>query len=364
MAPRGVARATASMVLSLLLGTGTQVAPAWGATSSTQQTYTDTVATAWRETQVYVDPSQGSFLPNDEAERLADRVFGHQPRIFVAVVPAVALSSMPGDDDRVRARAFLAEATPETDGVYIVVFGGAGTYGTEIGTDLPVGEILDGAVGRHTRSAPVDLLDDVLTELGVPGEPESGSRGWVVPVGISAALAVGLVAGLLVVRTRRDRAEVGDRVSGAAPYRPSFDVLPDEMDTLAERQILAREDVTRFGEELQTADVDVASPVAPVAADVQAAMDAYAEVGAAVDTDPDDTVLRAIRSTVEYGRWRLAKAQAALTGDDPPPRRADCFFDMRHGTSVADVMFKPAAGKAREVPVCDLCRDRWKGSGS
>jgi hypothetical protein len=42
---------------------------------------------------------------------------------------------------------------------------------------------------------------------------------------------------------------------GPALYRPSYAVLPDEADTLDGRRKLAREDVTRFGEELDTADV-------------------------------------------------------------------------------------------------------------
>jgi hypothetical protein len=146
---------------------------------------------------------------------------------------------------------------------------------------------------------------------------------------------------------------------GPALYRPSFQVLPDEADTLAERQKLALEDVTRFGEELDSADVRLDG--VDTAADVQAAMDAYADAGRVVDSEPDDQQLRAARATVEYGRWRLACAQALIAGTPAPERRAACFFDPAHGTSVTDWMYTPPGGQAREIPVCAACQNRLAG---
>jgi hypothetical protein len=146
---------------------------------------------------------------------------------------------------------------------------------------------------------------------------------------------------------------------GPALYRPSYDVLPDEADSLDERRRLAREDVTRFGEELDAADVRLDG--ANTAADAQAALDAYADAGRVVDGEPDDTTLREVRATVEYGRWRLAGAQALLAGTPAPPRRAACFFDPAHGMSVTDWMYTPSGGRPREIPVCAACQDRLSG---
>jgi hypothetical protein len=138
--------------------------------------------------------------------------------------------------------------------------------------------------------------------------------------------------------------------------------LPDEVDTLEERRAAAREDVTRFGEELDAADVRLDShDLTDTAADVQAAMDAYADAGRVVDGEPDDDKLREVRATVEYGRWRLACAQAKVAGTPMPDRRAACFFDPAHGTSVTDWMYTPPGGQPREVPVCSACRDRLSG---
>lgn len=315
------------------------------------------VALAWASEPVYVDETQSGIVSAADAERLADRVDGHSPAVYIAVLPAAALSDQPGDDDDARGAAFL-DAVDEAggpDGIYLVVFGGAATYGADYGVDSSVAEAVGAAVEAHTRSQQVAILDDALTELGVSGAPEdSGGAGWVLPLVIALVVLAAAGGGLLWWHRRRDHDD-----EGPALYRPSFDVLDDEADSLGERQELAREDVTRFGEELDAADTGVADPA--VAADVQAAMDAYAAAAAAVDGTPDDHVLRAVRSTVEYGRWRLASGHARLAGRPLPARRDECFFDQRHGVSVADWMYTPPGGRAREVPICAGCRDRLAG---
>lgn len=341
---------------------GTAVVPWAVAEASAEATaagFPADVATAWETAPVYVDETQDGLVPAEDEARLTDRVEGHSPATYLAVLPATALSDQPGDTNEARATAFLdAVADAGPDGVYLVVFGGAGTYGAAYGVDADVAHAVQTAVDQHTRSQQVAILDDALTGLGVPGAPEEpGGTGWVLPI-VIVLVVLALGAGALVW-WRRKRA-AGDGGTGQATYRPSFDVLDDEADSLGERQQLAREDVTRFGEELDAADLDVTDPA--VAADTQAAMDAYAEAGGAVDGAPDDHVLRAVRSTVEYGRWRLACAQARLAGRPLPARRADCFFDQRHGVSVTDWMYTPPGGRSREVPVCAACRDRLSGA--
>jgi hypothetical protein len=48
----------------------------------------------------------------------------------------------------------------------------------------------------------------------------------------------------------------------------------------------------------------------------------------------------------------MAAAKAHLAGRDEPERRPPCFFDPRHGPSVADVEWQPEWGEPRAVPVC------------
>jgi hypothetical protein len=308
------------------------------------------VVDGWASSPVYVDDSQQSLVPDKDASELAERVKGHDPAIRIAVVPAIVLNDGSGDNSAA-ARAYVDKVVDRqrADGIYLVVFGGAITWGSAVGVDTPIANILTDELGKHSRSDPVGTLNGVLDQLDVP-KAKTGPPGWLWPVLIVILLLVG---GGLGLRWWKSRPE------GPALYRPSYDVLPDEADSLAERRSLAREDVTRFGEELDAADVRLDG--VNTAADVQAAMDAYADAGRVVDGEPDDDKLREVRSTVEYGRWRLACAQALVAGTPAPARRAACFFDPAHGTSVTDWMYTPPGGKAREVPVCSTCRDRLSG---
>jgi len=310
------------------------------------------VVGGWKTSSVYVDPSQRSLVPDKDAAELAERVRDHAPAIRIAVVPVAALNG--SGDNSAAARAYVDKLVDlqRADGIYLVVFGGAITWGSAVGVDTPIAGILTDELDKHSRSDPVGTLNGVLDQLDVPNA-SSGPPGWLWPALI--ALIV-LIVGGLALRWWKSRP---GKDEGPALYRPSYDVLPDEADSLAERRALAREDVTRFGEELDTADVRLDG--VNTAADVQAAMDAYADAGRVVDGEPDDDKLREVRATVEYGRWRLACAQALVAGTPKPARRAACFFDPAHGTSVTDWMYTPPPGQAREVPVCGACRDRLSG---
>ncbi|MFG1620869.1 hypothetical protein [Kribbella sp. NPDC049227] len=315
------------------------------------------VVEGWRTSPVYVDSSQRALVPDDEAAKLAERVKDHSPAIRIAVLPAEALNDGRRDKQD-SARAFLDSVVDKqsADGIYVIVFGGLITWGSAVGVDTPIASILTDELGKHSRSDPVGTLNGVLDQLGAPKAP-SGPPGWLWP---SVIVLVVLIAGGFALRWWRSRP---GKDEGPALYRPSYDVLPDEADTVEERRRLAREDVTRFGEELDAADVrlDGHGDGTATTADVQAAMDAYAAAGRVVDGKPDDEQLRGVRATVGYGRWRLACAQARIAGKIAPPWRALCFFDPGHGISVTDWMYKPPGGRSREVPVCAACRDRLSG---
>lgn len=309
------------------------------------------VVYGWKTSPVYVDPTQRSLVPDKDAGELAERVNGHDPAIHIAVVPAAVLNA---GDQSAAARAYVDQLVDreQADGIYLVVFGGAISWGSAVGVDTPIAEILTDELGKHSRSDPVGTLNGVLDQLDVPKASSGSGWLWAVPV-----VLVMLLAALLLARSIRSLSR--KKNSGPALYRPSYEVLPDEVDTVDERRATAREDVTRFGEELDAADVRLDG--VDTAADVQAAMDAYADAGRVVDGEPDDDKLRAVRATVEYGRWRLACAQAKIAGTPAPARRAACFFDPGHGMSVTDWMYTPPGGRPREVPVCSACRDRLSG---
>jgi hypothetical protein len=64
----------------------------------------------------------------------------------------------------------------------------------------------------------------------------------------------------------------------------------------------------------------------------------------------------AVSRAIAEGQYRLACAAAVAAGRPRPDRRPSCFFDPRHGMSVRDCSWTPAAGgPGREVPACSAC---------
>lgn len=337
-----------------------------GAGPAAADEYVDRAVDVWGRnsagSQVYLDESAGAITP-DQADALNDRLAGWRSDIYIAVLPADALAAQPGSSDPDRAAAYLESVHTALgrSGVYLVVFGGVGTYGAAFDTDdddpaSDIGPILAEQIGDHTVGQQDQILNGTLDELGAPG----GAGGWwwllVVPVVVAAAFG-GLVWWRYLGRYQR---------GAEATYRPSFEVYDDEQDTLDERTALAREDVTRLGEELDRDDVPTTDPV--VAEHVQAALDAYAEASRWVEQVATDDELRQLRDTTEYARWQHACAQAALAGNAMPPRRVPCFIDPAHGVSVSDIVWAPpgpgqSPGVERPVPVCAACRERIAGEG-
>jgi uncharacterized membrane protein YgcG len=155
---------------------------------------------------------------------------------------------------------------------------------------------------------------------------------------VAALGAVALVAG----RRNKERA-LSLREEEVAPVRK-----------------LAFEDITAFGEDLQELDLEMSGHDldAGANADYQRALDAYESAKLAGDsiTQPDD--IRHITEIIEDGRYAVACVRARVAGESLPTRRPPCFFDPRHGLSVADVPYIPPDGVERDVPACALDAER------
>ena len=123
---------------------------------------------------------------------------------------------------------------------------------------------------------------------------------------------------------------------------------------------LAEEDVTALGVELQDLDIELAGhPLdAGANADYQRALDSYesAKVAAAALTKPEE--VKHVTEILEDGRYAMACVRARVAGEPLPQRRPPCFFDPRHGMSVADVPWTPPGGAQRDVPACALDAER------
>jgi hypothetical protein len=129
---------------------------------------------------------------------------------------------------------------------------------------------------------------------------------------------------------------------------------------LAPVKQLAQEDVTALGVELQELDLDMAGRQldAGANADYQRALDAYESAKTAADRLAAPDEVRNVTEILEDGRYAMACVRARVAGEPLPARRPPCFFDPRHGLSVADVPWTPPGGAQRDVPACVLDVER------
>jgi hypothetical protein len=117
---------------------------------------------------------------------------------------------------------------------------------------------------------------------------------------------------------------------------------------------LADEDVTVLGDQLRELDAELSrSGLDPVAlADYGTALDAYEQAGRRVAVLREAGDVHRVAETLAEGRHAIACVRAAVAGRARPERRRSCFFDARHGPSVADVEWTPAGCGTRIVPAC------------
>ena len=122
----------------------------------------------------------------------------------------------------------------------------------------------------------------------------------------------------------------------------------------------ADEDVTKFGEELQRLDTDVAGHPLDEAMnqDYQRALDAYdnAKASLAAVTRPEE--IKHVTEILEDGRYAVSCVKARVAGLPLPAKRPPCFFNPAHGPSSQDVEWAPPGGVPRSVPACPADAER------
>lgn len=160
---------------------------------------------------------------------------------------------------------------------------------------------------------------------------------------IVLVLALLAVAGVVVALRRRRRLSVERQARELEPVKK-----------------MAFEDVTALGVELQDLDLELAGRelVQGANADYQRALDAYESAKTAADRIERPAQVQDVTKILDDGRYAAACVRARVGGEPLPQRRPACFFDPRHGLSVADVPFAPVGGAERQVPACALDADR------
>lgn len=298
------------------------------------------VAEKLRESPVYVDPEARDILAPSDAEALADKIEDAGKPVFIAVLPAdYPTGNLFGN---------LRTETGVT-GLYGVRLGGEfdARADSSVLSRQGVRNLVTSVQGAGDAKAQLnDFVDSALrnTGGGAPGSWTDGSGE--VPVGglvtVGALLAAGGAGVYAVTRRNRRRHEEEQRAA------------------LEKLRVVVDEDITAFGEELDRLDFHPGEPGADDAmrTDYSHALDAYeqSKSSMAAARKPED--VRAVTQAVEDGRFALARLDARRDGRPLPERRPPCFFDPRHGPSVADAAWTPPGGAEREVPVCAADRAR------
>jgi hypothetical protein len=192
---------------------------------------------------------------------------------------------------------------------------------------------------RDHRSDPVAALNAFVSkvkqeERASPGDSgSSSSSAWIlVVVVIGVLLVLVILVSLLIVRPRRAR----------------------RRRQLKDAKAAAQDDLLALNQRITDRDSDIAVQQNPEAAAEQAAaLAAYERGTAALDTARRPEDMQAVSRAIAEAQYRLASAEALAHGQPRPERRPSCFFDPRHGMSVADFPWTPPdGGPTREVPVC------------
>ena len=123
---------------------------------------------------------------------------------------------------------------------------------------------------------------------------------------------------------------------------------------------MAFEDITALGVDLQELDLELSGHELDGGqrADYQRALDAYESAKTAGDNITEPEHIKHVTEILEDGRYAIACVRARVAGEALPTRRPPCFFDPRHGLSVADVPWTPPGGTPRDVPACALDAER------
>ncbi|MGW3634770.1 hypothetical protein ACWD7F_32255 [Streptomyces sp. NPDC005122] len=336
---RGLPGLLIALILAAFAALSPGVYPAHAATA----TDAGTVAAALRRSPVYVDPAASAQLSTADAQALAAKIKKADKPVFVAVLP-----------DGFPTQNLFQNLRTDT--------GVTGLYAVRLGTRFDaradsavlartgVQNLVTSVRGEPAKTQLNDFTDRALVSVKGSAPGSWGSPAGSADSGVSttALIAVGavVVAGgagayTLVRRNRRRRSQ---------EQRAALDKL----------RVVVDEDITAFGEELDRLDFHPAEVGADDAmrADYERALDAYeqAKSSMAAARRPED--VRAVTEALEDGRFSLALLAARREGRPLPERRAPCFFDPRHGPSVADATWTPAGGAAREVPVCAADRVR------
>ena len=327
--------------------------------------YFDAVAIELADPGLYVDPAVTEISAAD-ADRLDAMAKDTAGPVRVLVVSADALrESDPSDPDAAYGNdiSYADDELPGqlydrvgVDGTYAVLvdasssFEGRSFTAYQFSEERPFYEV-ETALDQAVDCCAPDYVSMLETFLGHADEEQANPWpivGWLVG-------GIGLVVALIIggSRWQRRRRRVAEDAQVADALRPS---LQEEVVELS-RTVAALPPAPAGGgaDELKNRTRQVLDLVEEArhrldVDDGQARMDTPDEV--------EDVVRR-----LADARYELAAIDALRNGRPVPEKTAPCFFDPRHGPSVAARPFTPEFGLERQVPVCARCAEEVDAGG-
>jgi hypothetical protein len=296
---------------------------------------------------VYVDPEAERGISDEDADDLRALISDEDAGpLYIAVLPGSAT-----EEAGASAAAALREiaGTVKEPGVYAAVIGNAFRAGATEHV-LPqgrAGELAREAIDSKRGAGTTAVLSEFVRLVGKArrgegsstgvgpaggagdGSDDGGGRGWLLFAGL--AVVLGLFGLTRSRRRRRQQAAAFEQV-----------------------RAVARDDVIALGDDIRSLDLDMEMPdTDPEAKEHYAlAVERYQQAEQALEGARRPEDLQPVSERLEEGRWAMEAARARMEGKPVPERRAPCFFDPRHGPSVADVDWAPPGGEPRPVPVC------------
>ncbi|MCN9240292.1 hypothetical protein NGF19_05705 [Streptomyces sp. RY43-2] len=326
---RTVAAPLVALLVALLTVLPTEAARA--------QTATDVsvIAAALRKSPVYVDPAASAQMSPQEANALAQKIKHADKPVFVTVLPA--------DYPTRNLFSNLRTATGIT-GLYAIRLGDRfdARADSSVMSRTAVQNLVAGVQGEGATAQLNDFTDRALLNVrghaprvwGTSGR--TGGPSYAALITAGAVIVAGGAGAYSLVRVNRRRREEEQRAA------------------LEKLRVVVDEDITAFGEELERLDFQPGEPGADDAmrADYARALDSYDEAKTLMAGAQRPEDVKPVTQALEDGRFSLAVLTARRAGRPLPERRPPCFFDPRHGPSVADATWTPPGGSPREVPVC------------
>ncbi|MFJ6748653.1 MULTISPECIES: hypothetical protein [unclassified Streptomyces] len=305
----------------------------------------DDAAASLKQGPVYVDPRASDLLSSSDADALTKKIKDSGKPIFVAVLPRA---------DEFPPANLLADLRGKVgiSGVYAVELGNGFNAGADPRV-MPRNAVqnLVGEVKRSNYPTVNERLNSFVDSADSQANGHTPAAwGGGNDSGFGSGAAIGL--GALVV--------VGGGGAYAIARRNKQKRAEAERAALDDLRVVVDEDITAFGEELDRLDFSPGEAGADDAmrADYSHALDAYENAKSAMGKAEHPGDVKAVTEALEDGRFSLATLAARREGEPLPERRLPCFFDPRHGPSVADVQWSPSGGTERTVPVCAADKTR------